>query len=173
MFNVKMKNKGFTLLEVIIAIVLVLVGITGTFVLITKTMGVMAISSSRLIAAYLSQEGIEIVRNIRDTNWIEQSAGSNSWDEGLTGCSTGCAADYTYTATEDPDLLLVPPESFLKISVTGIYSYNPADTDTKFKRGITIVPNGSDILEVTVLVEWKEKGKTYSHTAQENLYNWK
>lgn len=164
--NVKMKNKGFTLLEVIIAIFLVLVGITGTFALITKTMGVMAVSSSRLIAAYLSQEGIEVIRNIRDTNWIE---GALTWDDGLLCGAPPCdwEADYqAQTLNDEYD------GDYLNIDGNGFYSYSTG-IPTKFKRKITIAPDGSDILKVTVMVEWKEKGETYIHTVQENLYNWK
>lgn len=174
--NAKMKKNGFTLLEVMIAIFLVIVGITGVFLLITKTVGQMALSSSRLIAAYLSQEGIEIVRNIRDTNWLEQSYHANSWDEGLVlpdiDCSAGCEADYTDTTVENPTLSTYDGGNFLNIDGNGFYSYSPG-TATKFKRKITIDTGTPDILEVTVLVEWQEKGKSYQHSAQENLYNWK
>lgn len=70
-------NKGFTLLEVIIAIFLITVGITAVLLLITKTLGAMSLSFSQLKAAYLAQEGIEVIRNIRDTNWVE----GNEWKD--------------------------------------------------------------------------------------------
>lgn len=164
---------GFTLLEVIIAISILLVGVVAALGLITKTVSQISVSSSRLIAAYLTQEGIEIVRNIRDTNWLEGGA----WDEGLTGCSsTGCEIDYTATTVEDPPgasaYFAVYADIFLKLDSSG-YNYTSA-TDTKYKRKITIVPLVSpDRLEVTVETIWSEKGKNYSHTAQEVLYNWK
>lgn len=171
--NVKMKNKGFTLLEVMIAVFLVIVGISTAFLLITKTVGQMAVSSSRLTAAYLIQEGIEIVRNIRDTNWLEHITDpANTWDEGLTGCSTGCTADYAYTASKDPNLLAIPADNFLNIDGNGFYSYS-AGTATKFKRKITIDTSAPDILKVKVEVTWQEKGKSYQYSAQENLYNWR
>lgn len=169
--NVKMSNRGFTLLEVIIAVFLIIVGISGAFLLITKTLGQMAASSSQLVAAYLTQEGIEIVRNIRDTNWLEQIDHTNDWNEGLTGCSAGCTADYTYTASEDPNLLAIPADNFLNIDGNGFYSYS-AGTADKFKRKITI-DTSTDILEVKVEVTWEEKGKSYQYFAQENLYNWR
>lgn len=74
-----MLNKGFTLIEVLIAIFLITVGIGGAFNLIQKTVEYSAISSSRLQAAYLSQEGIEIIRNQRDSNWLA----GNSWTQGI------------------------------------------------------------------------------------------
>lgn len=64
------KNRGFTLLEVVAAIFLLLVGMTGVFAVINNTIKLMASSPYKLTAAYLAQEGIEVVRNIRDTNLI-------------------------------------------------------------------------------------------------------
>jgi len=75
-----MINKSFTLIEVVVAIFLVTVGTVGAFSLIQRTIAFTAISSSRLVAANLAQEGIEIVRNTRDTNWLS----GNPWDQGLS-----------------------------------------------------------------------------------------
>lgn len=177
-YDAKM-NRGFTLLEVVIAIFIFLVGVTGTLFLITRTVGQMNLFPSQLIASYLTQEGIEIIRNIRDTNYLEQATdAANPWNEGLTGCSTGtsCEADYTTGSVtdanpKDPALPLYGTGRFLKIDSNGVYSYS-GTTDTKFKRKITIVP-GADTLTVTVETTWTEKAKNYSHTAQEVLYNWK
>ncbi len=156
-------RKGFTLLEVIIAIFLIVVGIAGAFLLITRTISTMSLSSSRLVAAYLTQEGIEIVRNIRDTNWIE---GAPSWDDGLS--AGDWEVDYN-----DPDLSSYSGNPLNIETATDFYGYD-SGTPTKFKRKITIVPLISpDRLEVTVETTWTEKGKAHSHTAQEILYNWR
>jgi len=171
-------QESFTLLEVIGAIFLITVGIVGVFSLITMTLSSATYSSDKLIASYLAQEGIEIVRNIRDTNWLE--GGTNPWNEGLvtTDCSTGCRADYTYSSTTDPTL---PPynNEYLNIDGNGYYSYS-AGTPTSFQRKITIskeeYPPASgkyDKMTVQVEVSWQEKGKPYSVPAQENLYNWR
>lgn len=169
-----MTKKGFTLLEVVIAVFLIIVGTTAVFVLITRTISIMAVSSSRLVAAYLVQDGIEIIRSIRDTNWIEIKTGSNSglppedWKEGLTACSP-CEVDYMDTTFNDPSLSFT--DQPLRIDGNGFYNYT-SGTLTKFYRQISINP-GSDILEVTVTVTWEERGKSYSHTAREDLYNWR
>ena len=72
--------KGFTLIELIVAMFLLTVGTLGSFSLIQKTIIFSSISSSQLQASYLAQEGIEIIRNIRDTNYLEASV----WDDGIT-----------------------------------------------------------------------------------------
>jgi len=162
----KMKSKGFTLLEVLAAIFLITIGIVGTLTLVQKTITFTQATSSRLITAYLTQEGIEIVRNIRDSNFlkIHQGVEGVSWNDGLTGCSGGCEADYN-----DPSLTSYAGR-FLKIDA-GFYNYD-SGVDTLFKRKITITPEGTDILKVLVQVQWQERGKSYEVIAQENLYKW-
>ncbi len=165
------KIQGFTLIEVVIALFLVIVGIGGAFTLIQQVISFISISSSKLTAAYLSQEGIEIVRNVRDTNWLE--GGTNPWDEGLTDCSTGCIVDYNHSYGPnqlDPNLPVYASQ-YLNIDASGFYSYS-SGTPTSFKRRITIGKPNSDTLEVSVQVQWEERGRTHIITARENLYNW-
>jgi prepilin-type N-terminal cleavage/methylation domain-containing protein len=165
-------NRAFTLIEVIISIFIILVGILGVFFATQSIISYITLSNSKLTASYLAQEGIELVRNMRDNNWLE--VGSPSWDTGLTNCSAGCEIDYNdsnFTAYSG---------NFLKIeSVSGLYGYE-AGAQTKFKRKIEIIPVDNvpadginDILEITVSIEWSERGGNYSIEAKEKLYNWR
>jgi type II secretory pathway pseudopilin PulG len=168
---------GFTFLEVVFAIFIIIIGVIGVFTLFSQTLGFSTLSTSKLVAAHLAQEGIEIVRNIRDTNWLEQSSTpTNPWDEGLTNCSLGCEADYLTPTSEDPILDSYSGKFLYIDGTTKFYRYisspGPNDIKTLFKRKITITPN-SNRLEVKVEVSWEEKGKSYKVIAQENLYNWK
>ena len=167
--NVKMTKRGFTMIEIIIAILVVTVGVLAAYIVTQKIVSYTCQISSRLTAAYLAKEGIEIVRNVRDTNWIDST--DPPWDDDLavgdwevayndqilTSCSSPCNPDHNLR--------------FLKIS-GGFYCYSGTN-DTKFKRKITISDVGSDNLTVSVSVWWEEKGKTYGPiTAQEILYDW-
>lgn len=76
-------NKSFTLIEVVVAIFLISLGTLGSFSLIQRTVSFTAITSSQLAASYLAQEGIEVIRNIRDTNWIS----GRVWDEDISSSS--------------------------------------------------------------------------------------
>jgi len=163
-------KKGFTLLEVMIAIFLVTVGIVGVFALINKSAVQMGASPNSLIAAYLAQEGIEIVRNIRDTNWIETP--TVFWDDGLTLGNN--SADYN-------DLFLTPiprgvAPPYLNTDTNGYYSYDVANNPTIFRRNIIIskIPlAGSEYaLKVLVDVSWTEKGKINNVKVEDHLYNW-
>jgi len=62
---------GFTLIEVVVAVSVLLIGVLGTFTVVQNITFSSRINSSKLTAAYLAQEGLELVRNQRDTNWLE------------------------------------------------------------------------------------------------------
>jgi len=158
--NVKMKNTGFTLLEVMVAISILSLGVAGALTLIQKTVAFTSLTTSRVVAAHLLQEGIEIVRNIRDKSWLE----GEEWGGGI---QTGDReADY-----KSKNLNQTYLGRYLNIDDQGFYSYS-AGTPTKFKRKITISKPTSDVIEVFVEIQWQEKGESYSLSGQENLYNW-
>ena len=117
-----MKSKAFTLIESIVAIFLLTVGTVGGFSLLQKTIAFTSITSSQLVAAYLAQEGIEIIRNIRDTNYLEVMP----WDDELSA-----AADYRldYQSTSFPDLIC---GEYLKYD--GNFYACSSDDSAKFQR---------------------------------------
>lgn len=152
---------GFTLLEVVVAIFVITIGAVGVISMVQKITSFAQVSSSRFQAAYLIQEGMEIVRNIRDTNWLEGSP----WNEGLP--AGDWEADY-----KTQNLTQAYAERYLNIDSNGFYSYSTGKA-TKFKRKITILPEGSDILKIAIQVSWKERGEIYSLEAKGNLYKWR
>lgn len=71
----KIKNKkGFSLLEVLSAIFVLSVGIVGVLSLITSSIRDSIDSRNHIIASELAQEGVELVRNVRDNNFFSGSA---------------------------------------------------------------------------------------------------
>ncbi len=172
------KNKsltGFTLLETIIAIFVATIGILGAMSLIQRVVVSISISSSRLIGTFLAQEGIEIVRNVRDTNWLEARTKTNAWSEGLTVCpGTGFIADYKLADQIDPSFPCFSGQ-FLNIDSDGFYSYSPG-VQTKFARKIIVTDISSASIEglnVLVEVNWQDRSVPNSLSVQENIYNWR
>lgn len=162
----KNSNAGFTLLEVIAAVFVLTVGVLAAYSVVSRVLSTTHSSANRLTAAYLAKEGIEIVRNIRDTNWLNVL----SWNNGLV--VGDYEADYN-----DNSLTPFGSLSFLKID-GGFYNYGNGN-NTPFKRKINIgYPNTDDCLSsncltVRVEVTWQEKGETKGPIRViENLYNW-
>ena len=67
-------HKGFTLVETLVALVLVTIAMGPVFILATSSLNVAARIEHNLVASSLAQEGVEVVRNIRDTNWLNGAA---------------------------------------------------------------------------------------------------
>ncbi|NMB92488.1 MAG: hypothetical protein GYA31_02605, partial [Parcubacteria group bacterium] len=84
MSSTKFKS-GFTLVEALVALSILIVGIISGFILVTRALYDVAIIQDRLTASFLAQEGLEIVRQIRDTNYLNKLNGSNAnWDKDLS-----------------------------------------------------------------------------------------
>src|SRR3989338_9028817 len=66
----KFYERGFTIVESLVAIAVFTVGISAAIFVIQQSFTVGSRVKNKIIAAYLAQEGIEVIRNIRDRNWI-------------------------------------------------------------------------------------------------------
>ncbi|MDD2274425.1 MAG: prepilin-type N-terminal cleavage/methylation domain-containing protein [Candidatus Pacebacteria bacterium] len=161
MKNIKSK-KGFGLIEMIVGVAIVSIGIVGTFSMISRFSYQSQVIRDSFIASNLAQEGIEIVKNIRDTNALEDA----NWNDGLTHCQSGCEMDYT----NDSLLSWSGDGRYLYLNNNGGYTYNSAGAiETYYKRRITITevePNKS--MEIIVSVYW-ESSQT---TLVSKIYNW-
>lgn len=70
--------RGVGLLEAIVAIGVIVAGLIGVFTLVIGTSRSHRESLNRFIAVNLAREGIEVVRNIRDSNSLDSSR--SPWD---------------------------------------------------------------------------------------------
>jgi len=158
----KSKN-GFTIIEALVSIFVLSMGITACIGLASSALRSSEISKNRLIAANLAQEGIEVVRNIRDSNWLA----SQNFDYGLSdNTNPGYQAQYNSTSLSTYD------GSYLKIDSNGVYSYSGATTTT-FQRKITISHPQTYEIEINCYVYWTTKGVSNQILMTEHLYDWK
>lgn len=158
-----MKN-GFTLIELMISVFILSVAIVGMYSAFSAVTILTSTSADRLTATYLAQEGMEIFRNIRDTNWLKMDAGvpGAAWLSELDYCVNGCEADYKSTS------MAQIMGDYLYLDGNGFYVYNPTNlspTKTKFQRKITITcfPDTGDCSSaysvlVKIQVSWTAKG---------------
>jgi len=176
-------QKGFTIIEMVISIFILSVAV----IVIFGSFSLMVILSSdaedRLTATYLAQEGIEIIRNIRDTNWLASvsNPGSVAWDDGLSYCvsSIGCEVDYKTTGFES-NPVYPWQERFLKINPDNHFFEYESGEETKFKRKITIDATLSPhILKTKVEVFWNKRpsildpaGSVGAIEVEDILYDW-
>lgn len=66
-----MNKRGFTLLEIVISIAIFSLGIVSAFALALFNMNKTKENYHEVRAAHLAREGIELVRSVRDSNWLK------------------------------------------------------------------------------------------------------
>jgi len=90
-------KKGFTLIEMVVSIFIIVIAVVGILQVTSKYVQKTKFEKETYVAALLGQEAIEIVKNIRDNNWIN----STTWNTGLADGDyevdyddTGLTSDY-------------------------------------------------------------------------------
>lgn len=143
-----------------IAIALIVSGITGLMVLVNRSMGFANLAFNQLTAANLSQEGIELVRNIRDNNWMNQRSWINGLSDGIY------QIDYTNNQLND-----YVEQPLLFNDSTG-YNYIDGE-DTFYYRKIELTLVNANELRVKSIVTWSAKGgKNFETVVEDHLFNW-
>ena len=166
MQNIKTsKNKGITLIEVMVSLVFLSTGLIPLFGVVISSINLSVRIKSNLVAANLAQEGVEIVRALRDKAWMDDAPFNRDLTPG------------NHLVSWDSDsLLFYNPNSYIKFnSATGIYSQTTG-IDTIFKRRINIVlvPSTCNCeVIVTSNVSWLEKSIAHSIVVEGHLFDWK
>ncbi|MEO5635114.1 MAG: type II secretion system protein [Candidatus Paceibacterota bacterium] len=187
-FNKNFK-KGFTLVETLVAISIFSASLLAVMAVLSSGIASTNYTKTKLTASYLAQEGIEFIRNMRDTYVLyDVTSAQNGWNTfntKLTGAScqtTGCYFDdqsLDYNSRNQAITLITPvacggPCPQLKYdSVTGKYGYNNLWQNTVFTRKISITPiAGGNEVKVTSTVSWTQGSGSYTEVFSENLFNW-
>jgi type II secretory pathway pseudopilin PulG len=71
-------NQAQSLVETIVAVGIIMVGVVGTLTLAFSSVRAGTESEARVLAVNLAREGIEVVKNIRDSNWLKIEEGNFS-----------------------------------------------------------------------------------------------
>ncbi len=188
----KIKNntqKAFTLVETLVAISIFSMSLVAVMTLLGQGVGDTNYAKRKLTAEYLAQEGIEYIRNMRDTYIISASSTSSGWSqfsakladddadctsqhgcifkpEGIT--STITMPFYTCQAEWCTDY----PIQYN--STTGSYGY-AAGTNSGYSRIIkTSVVGGTNgnQIKVTSTVSWMQGLRRFNVSFSEVLFNW-
>ena len=184
----KINNKGFSILEASIVMGVVSIGLLGVFSLILQNIQVQKVNKNMLVASMLAQEGLELVRNIRDDNWIASPA--VAWDLNIAGWGNNdFTVDYTMAlanandSDNDGDIMEEANTKLYKNSANNFYTHTAAgNTATQYYRLITVddidasspADGIDDYYKVKSHVQWKDsKGALKDYIAETYLYNWR
>jgi len=154
---------GMTLVEVLIAGMLLALGLVPVFYFSSHSLVLAQSARTTFTAGLLAQEGLEVIRTIRDDNWIA----GRDFDVGLTDCDSGCRVQWDSTSV----LSLGTDIALLVDSTNQIYQYNSGST-TSYMRTITIDNSISNAMRVQSKVDWRDQGGAHTFTAEAFLYDW-
>jgi len=175
---------AFTLLETLFAVFIVTTGFFSVFSVVRIGIGATTSSINRLIAVNLVQEGIEIVRNMRDSVYVADGDWNIVVDnEHLNrhNCLRVVADSIKDCRIEINDYRLLDQsaDAYLKID-DDEYQYTLGN-DSIFKRWVNLtrggglcseISNPDDCIKIEVTVFWQEKGKNQMVTSEDYIYSW-
>jgi type II secretion system protein I len=185
MINYK-KRKGFTLVEVLVAISILSIAILATFAAVSHSMRATNFTEDQITAYYLADEALEYIRNRRDSNAIAHinalaTGGSVEWLAGVAQVATDpcfpgkvCYVDVPVATIDaiktcNSGASSCPP--LLYNSTHGLYGYT-SGVATPYTRSITFTSISNTEMSVTVLVSWTAQGLSKSYRQTLVLRNW-
>lgn len=167
------EKKGFTLIETLVAITLLVIAITGPLQIAANALFSSFYARDEITSYYLAVEAIEYIKNSRDTLFMSDifgDAGSNSnWLGGLDACISDGTGDGCYLKTkfnfnpESPDTSIVACEGecpkLLYNSSDGLWGYDDGE-ETKFTRKteIILLSDDGNSAQIKVQISWPSRG---------------
>jgi len=170
-----MKNRGFTIIESLVAISILVTVVVGSASAVQSGISSYIFSKDQIIAFYLAQEGFEQIRNIREENWLNNrdwlfGIAANSGDPCYFGEACTVSPIESSVATRCPSPGSCP--NLRQDASTGFFGYNALWPVTVFRREIELQSINADEMAVTVTVYWSKGVIEREFKARENLLNW-
>lgn len=142
---IKRKNKGQSLIEVIVAVGMISLLLTAVLALVSLSVKNSRLAKDRTKAVDRAQEGIELMRTYRDLSWTDLMLQTGASEYNLP-------EDWTVLSSWDSPCVNKNIESF-------------------FKRCV-VLTDGGETVSVSVTVSWPEGNQTHKTVQETNLTLW-
>ncbi len=187
MFKYLNINRGFTLIETLIAVLLLAMSIAGPLTIASKGLTSTMVSKDQFIGFYLAQDAIEQVRFLRDTSCLSTIGDSTGcpvsvWLQGLNNCLVsvnpdGCYLDSLATNPASPVACTGGVCETMRYDATNhVFNYNQAVplTPQRFIRTVKITNTTADEAVITVEVNWSDRAGVTRESikVRENIFRW-
>ena len=158
-FNMK-NSRAFTLVETLVAIAILMISVSGPLAVANKALTASLYAKDQSTAAFLAQEEMEIIKNIKDNN-----AGTNNpWlGQGLSNCLGGAKCDFVVSSGSLVSTYICPNLTTgcqLYTDGNGFYTDSSSGSRTVFSRYFVLSGNsctvGGSECQAQVVVSWNE-----------------
>lgn len=184
-----LNQSGQGLLEMVFAIGIMLIVVAAVLGLATSNIQGQKSTELQVVANNLAREGVEVVRHIRDSNWLA----GRQWDTGIP-LVVGAIPFLSFGPSGEPIWQLNSiGVAKLYISPEGLYRpfLDPSYTETIFFRNLNIEAicydgvaeesiksfcTGSETkigVKISSKVSWNEKSRARSVTIEDLIYDWR
>ena len=172
------KSKGFTLIETLVAIAILMVAVVGPMSVIGGSLAQIAVARDQVVAVNLAQEGVEAVRQQRDSSMLDQWInGSNSptyWRNGLQNnkeyivSAPSLFSCGSFCSTTEQEVYQDASTGKYYQSLSGMTA---GDTKVQFSRKIAVLYlAGNNEIQITSTVTWISQGISRSVQVNEDLF---
>lgn len=161
---------GFSLIEIITILFIVSLGLVGILSLIIQNIQSQSYNKDNLIAYQLAQEGVELIRAVRDSNWRTASPkpfiiilGPGDYYMDYNDSAP------THYQSGHPEQLVLSQDA------NGYYYHavSASNSAGKFSRLIHLANGPDNSVRVTVDVTWTANNHNNSYDLETIIYNWK
>ncbi|HVU79744.1 MAG TPA: prepilin-type N-terminal cleavage/methylation domain-containing protein [Candidatus Paceibacterota bacterium] len=179
-------NGGFTLIEALVAVLILTTGIAGPLTIASKSLTSALVAKDQTTAFFLAQDAVEYVRFVRDSNklagadWFTGAGGTSAGTD-MSSCRSADGSAVCYVDSIQNTVTNSVPSgcsNYLRYNASqGYYGYGTSGTAcTIFNRTVKItspVGGRSDEAKLVVQVSWNDTGGTTRMvTVTEELFNW-
>lgn len=198
--NIVKNKSGQSLIELIVAVAIIQVGLLSVWSLFLSNFNAEREAELRIVGANLSREGIELVKNIRDSNWLRGDRGEVNkegtiwpWDEGLNFGIYSVSYDNGALEDETASQLYIDAQGFYTNSSVGtkispykrtielksvccsdIINSDLVCDDTNYQIKESTEPCSLRIgVNIIAKTTWSHSGSERNSVVEDIIYNWR
>lgn len=169
-FLTKKQMRGFTFVEMMVAVTLITVVFVSILGLVNYTLSRLNYLHDYLVASYLAQEGIELIIEKRNTNWLNRRQFNYGLNEGRYRVDyRGVFAPIGVTVIKGREI--IRPNLKLRFDDSLGFQYGQGN-ETIFFREVAISYPSQNVMKVRSKVEGKSRDKNISIIVEDNLFDW-
>lgn len=165
------KNRGFTLIEALVAIAVLTISIAGPITIASKGIASAIFARDQITAFYLAQESVEYIRNKRDENNIN----GNNWLYGLSECIDTDICTIDINEGNPENIIKKCPVGECPVlkydDNTNFYNYSTGN-NSNFTRKTNIVIVDAKEVAITTTLSWSTGVISKSFTIKEHILDW-